>query len=654
MLKFILLSCWLVLIQGQAYAVSVEWVCPLGSSSASSVEVSLDSNAKLQFVPDILSDSLKRKQSSSEVSACAEVFQKNIVREVSKFKEQECPASKHDFCFTAISYVETKVQEKIKMTLGKKTFGSKARAPELSPEDYLIEKIAKKEISPEKLSQTFTYNQTTFKVSDFDKVVGQNIENVFMSLNRNDAKQYVQNYMAAKSDVLNTTRESPKRTEVLNNLNQMFGYIYGDKGPDELAKMLECKPEDDLKPIEEIIHRVESINKKANCQALDPGEHKVFQQLNTNYYATGDYLLKRKSDGNYQAILNVKFKTGSGKLSTQEMMNRAKGCLETASPFMKGPNGELMELIALTPEEINALPKGQRPKENVISIESPDFGTNAASYAEDVGCATITHEMLHLLGLCDEYEENRAKYGDMWNCRVVTKAPSIMRELSAFDQAVPKTNSCDCGFLPCSSVMKSSNEDIKTLYTRQNALSVIDYRFRAQYCTTKNLPSTRSITDPAKSILLKGNAERSFVVESRGVVSQQGAPQYNIERYDISCTCPADDTECLQKKTTILKQVMNPKSMSSCPNGTKPIDAKISKRVATPQMQNNILTFTSDAQIESLLQPNHFYKILEGTCPGRSAGYQECADFAYKNNKSSSCNVPAKCRDDKYYLGVPQ
>ena len=372
MLKFILLSCWLVFIQGQANAVSVEWVCPLGSSSKTSVEVSLDSNAKLQFTPDILNDSLKRKISSMEVSACAEVFQKGLVRAVSKFKDQECPVSKHDFCFTTIGYVETKAEEKIKTILGKKSFSSKARAPELSPEDYLIEKIAKKEINPEKLNQSFVYNQTTFKVSDFDKVVGENIENVFMSLNRNEAKQYVQNYMTAKSDVLNTTKESAKRTDVLNNLNQMFGYIYGDKGPEELAKMLECKPEDDLKPIEEIIHRVESIKKSANCQALDPGEHKVFEQVNSNYYATGDYLLKRKSDGNYQAILNVKFKSGSGKLSTQEMMSRAKGCLEMASPFMKGPNGELMELIALTPEEINALPRGQRPKENVISIESPE------------------------------------------------------------------------------------------------------------------------------------------------------------------------------------------------------------------------------------------------------------------------------------------
>lgn len=644
-MRFIILSCLLVLIHTRAYAVSAEWAC---SSTRIPVEISLDEDAKLQLKPDVLVDVKKRNLSQAEILKCTEAFRHSVSQQISKFKNEECPASKHDFCFTSASYIDTKIGEKIDSTFEKKSRGQS----KLTAEEYLEEKIAKKEIDPSKLGQSFTYNNKTHKVSEFDKVIAEHIENVFMQLSRNEAKQYVQNYMVANAEILNVERTSSKRTAVLNNLNQMFGYIYGDKGPEELTKMLECKPEDDLKPIEEIIHRVEKINKVAACQPLKPGDHKVFEQLHSNYYGTGDYLLKRKNDGNYQAVLNVKFKAGSGRLSPQEMMNRSKNCLAKASPYMKGPKGELIELTVMSQDEINGLPRKQRPKGNVISIEGPNFGTNAASYAEDVDCDTITHEMLHLLGLCDEYEETRQKYGDMWNCRVVTKEPSIMRELSVFNKAVPQNLSCDCKLMPCSSIMKSSNEDVKKLYTAQTALSVIDYRFRAQYCKNISLVSTPNLKEPSRAMILKTNTERSFVVESRTVSSQQRAPHYFVERYDISCNCPSGDNECLQLKESIVKKVMTPKIGDSCPRGSKPTGNQTEKKFSRPQVNDDILYFTSEPQIESLLQPGHFHKILEGTCPGQSAGYQECADFAYKNNRNGSCNVPKKCYDDSYYLGV--
>src|SRR5690606_15782340 len=116
------------------------------------------------------------------------------------------------------SYVDIKLREKVSDILGTSVLSGK-KATE-TPESYLEEKIAKKEISPANLSQSFAYKGKSYKVSDFDKVVGDNIENVFMELNRNEAKQYVQNYMVANSNVLNTTTNSSKRTAVLDNLNQ--------------------------------------------------------------------------------------------------------------------------------------------------------------------------------------------------------------------------------------------------------------------------------------------------------------------------------------------------------------------------------------------------------------------------------------------------
>ncbi len=650
MLRMLYLSLGLTFIQSPVWAtVSVDWVC---GPSAIKVDISLDESSKLQLRPDVIADVKGRNLPKEELSKCVADFQSKVAAKISTFKKEQCPLSQNDFCFTSNSYVDIKLREKISKTLGSSVLSD--RKPKETPEAYLEEKIAKREISPSKLSETFTYKGKSYKVSDFDKVVGDNIENVFLELNRSEAKQYVQNYMVAKWDVLNTTTNSPKRTEVLNNLNQMFGYIYGERGREELAKMLECKPEDALKPIEEIIHRVEEIKNKESCEPLRPGAAKLFEQDYSNYYATGDYLLTRKPDGNYQALLNLNFKRGSGTVSPEEMLQRTKACLAEASPFMKGPTGELIELVAMDPAEISKLPRRQRPKENSISVEKADFGTNAAQYAESVKCPTIVHEVLHLMGLCDEYEETRSKYGDMWNCRVVTKAPSIMRELAVYDRAVSKTNSCECNSQPCSVVMRSTNQEAIDIYTKQSAYDATDFRFRNKYCSVKSLPTSSRLTDPGKPMVLKAQTEKSFIFEGRWVIYSPSAPNYAFTRNEFTCICPEGDSACMAEKSRVIENIKNPKRLSNCPTGTKLIGASAAKKVNTPSLQNNVLTFTSDPQLPSLLQPNHFFKILEGTCAGKSSGYQECADFAYKNNRSSSCNIPEKCRDDSYYLGAPQ
>lgn len=650
MLRILFLSLGLTLFQLPLWAsVSVDWTC--GSASIK-VEMSLDDNSKLQLRPDVLSDVKKRNLSSAELAKCIADFESKVAARISEFRKEQCPLSQDDFCYTSASYIDIKMREKISQTFGSSVLtGKKIKE---TAETYLEEKIAKREISPAKLSETFIYKGNTHRVSDFDKVVGDNIENVFMELNRAEAKQFVQNYMVAKSDVLSNQTNSPKRTEVLNNLNQMFGYIYGERGKEELAKMLECKPEDSLKPISEIIHRVEEIRKKESCEPLKPGTAKLFEQDYSNYYATGDYLLTRKPDGNYQALLNINFKSGSGSVSPQAMMQRTKACLTEASPFMKGPNGELIELVGMSPDEINKLPRNQRPKVNSISIEKADFGTNAAQYAESVGCPTIVHEVLHLMGLCDEYEETRSKYGDMWNCRVVTKAPSIMRDLAVYDRAVSKTNSCECNSSPCSSIMKSSDKNLIDIYTKQGPYEATDFQFRNKYCTARALPSTNKLTDPGKSLILKSETDKSFTFEGRSVVSTHSAPNYSLIRMEFSCSCPAGDNACLAEKSRVIDNIKNPKRISNCPAGTKPVASANTKNMNAPTLSNNVLTFNSDPILPSLLQPSHFYKILEGTCSGKSSGYQECADFAYKNNRSSACNVPEKCKNDSYYLGVPQ
>lgn len=53
---------------------------------------------------------------------------------------------------------------------------------------------------------------------------------------------------------------------------------------------------------------------------------------------------------------------------------------------------------------------------------------------------------------------------------------------------------------------------------------------------------------------------------------------------------------------------------------------------------------------QSLLAPNHFYKILEMDCWGKSAPYQLCGSFAYRGTNCEQ--VPARCQDASFYLGA--
>ncbi len=651
-----------------AYAkpVSVDWSCPKGSTQKTSVEIRFDDQGKLQLRPDIFSDNQK-PQSAAELTTCILEFQKSASQEIEKFKKDQCPSSKDDLCYSSVSYVNGKLQEKIQASnLVKKNSGisvsavasGTAATPRSSSaataEAYLEEKIARKEIDPKNLGQSFTFQNKTYKVSDFDDVISDNIENVFINLSRDEAKQYAQNYLVAKSTLLNAPAGSDERTKVLNNLNQMFGYVYGDKGAEELAKILECKPEDNLKSITEILETLEDTTKVAKCAELKNGEHKVFQKENSNYYSTGNYTLKRKQDGNYQAILNVKFVQNAGaSVSSAAMLARSQKCLAQAAPHMKGPDGKTLEIVTLSPAEITKLPKDEQPKEYKVTIEAPGYGTNSGGYAETVDCGTITHEMLHLMGLCDEYLEDRPQYAsNNWTCRVVTQAPSVMRDTRAYDQAVGAAINCDCSGQNCSAIMNSGDEDLKKLYTAANINDVVDYQFRNKYCKEDYIYNPpKSMTSPDKAVILEGQTNSGFTLQSRYVFASAKTPYYSISQSRVKCNCPTGDQDCLNKKETFIKRLPGLGVQKWCPAGAamKGRDRGDNPRGAS--LKDNVLTLISNPEIPSLLQPNQFNKILEGNCPGKSEGYQKCASYAYKGEP---CNVPDICRDDKYYLGSEQ
>jgi hypothetical protein len=524
-----------------------------------------------------------------------------------------------------------------------------------TPEAVLEEKIQNKEIDLKNLDQSFGHKGKTYKVSDFNKVIGDNIDKLFLEMDLDEAKQFAQNYMVSKSDILNSKTQSSDRTQALNNLNKMFGYIYADKGAEELAKILECKPEDELTPIADIVNNLQIQEKYSSCDDIKPGGHKLFS-YNTAFANVG-YLLNRKPDGTYQAVLNLDFiKSDKSSVSASDMFARSKECLASAARSLKGPKGEKFEISILTPDEANRLPVDQRPKANKINIQGSDGYSTALNYTDKIDCGTITHETFHLLGLCDEYDEEKQTRTDnkgKWNCRVITKTPNIMNDVQVFEKAVSRELTCECTENACKSVMKSGIKSDIDLYLGRDIYSILDLKFKNSYCKDSNkyeFNKSNWIT-PERAIVLKSEDELSFSFYDRMITNLE-KPVQSV----ITCTCPAGDEVCSAKKKDIVSSIKEGGRRNRCPLYTKEISSKFSSKTSDNySFKDNQLTFNTSPSLTNMMMPAHFSKVLYGNCPSsKASNYNQCADFAYKTESSGACGVPAQCLDDSYYLGVPK
>jgi hypothetical protein len=82
-----------------------------------------------------------------------------------------------------------------------------------------------------------------------------------------------------------------------------------------------------------------------------------------------DHYMQRTEADKYLVFLNINFILGdTGKISPADMIKKVKGCLEIATPNLRGPDGSTLDINALTPYEAEALIKKLDPVD--VKIES--------------------------------------------------------------------------------------------------------------------------------------------------------------------------------------------------------------------------------------------------------------------------------------------
>lgn len=188
----------------------------------------------------------------------------------------------------------------------------------------------------------------------------------------------------------------------------------------------------------------------AGCIRLAVGQSAVIDYADSDS-PTGvpaSYGLSRPKDDSFLVELNLQFARGDGfndDLAPSALDNRYKdrvsACLKEYEGMLKNErSGRSLTLrvvanAAIPVQSISVVAKGKR--------------ASAFAYPSDVGCPTILHELMHLLGLVDEYYDTPGLHEPMSDCRPNGPADSLMsREDSAVQSTLPSTaysvEMCQC------------------------------------------------------------------------------------------------------------------------------------------------------------------------------------------------------------------
>jgi hypothetical protein len=315
--------------------------------------------------------------------------------------------------------------------------------------------------------------------------------------------------------------------------------------------------------IADLLAVVNEIQKAPDCGEMPPGSSRL---SNTNKQGPsyskmveGEYLLNRRPDGNYEALVNVVFNNVSGKNGPDWMRSRVESCLSISAPYLKGPNNELLSVKLASEKDLDNLPSKSRPKPFVINVYDKTARTFATMFPEDADCSVLTHEILHEFGLCDEYHETQITG---YNCRPNTMATNIMNEhYKAYSLTVPKQLTCPCDDV-CQKIMKSDPRASEFFLAPETAelLPAAFIGVGAANCVQKYVADPKGYNENVRPFEIQETLTQLTL--NRRMVNTSG----QISGY-MQITCPCDDTQatCRTVKKQLKMVIANNPRRSICP-----------------------------------------------------------------------------------------
>lgn len=543
-------------------------------------------------------------------------------------------------------------------------------------------------------------------VFEYDSIIKDKIPYLQENLSTACMEDFLEDYMAhkyIKKDPLNDELCQTHDCELIKaqqklfeeNVNAMIINSYG-----EAAVQHSCENpvpfESSYKDIESILKDIKNVNQ---CSPLGVGETKVVN----DYETTGvkmRYALKRNSANEMLANVVINFKDPDEGVTTtpEEMLERTKTCLEKASSYFTNAQGETIRVNVVSPEEAQDIPINERPSTNDVGIGDANMRSNSGKYAESVGCGTITHEVLHLMGLCDEYTETQRGYyvntdtGEVVNkddeeaksdeavefvtayndCRAISESPSIMSShWDAMNKHTGSKSICTCREGKESTCRKYLNGDGNKLmsFSIRNPFNFFNgYR---ETCKYKVISTSSTLTKASQLNDYSINPVRNIVSSNKVIIdvnslneSDYGNSIGKIQKYRFTCECSPNDEKC-QKDLKLIKTAdvedLYP-TTSSCPypNFTPKDGEKFSDLISKEDIDSSGFKLLGGLDIEvtsppevpggSLLHPAHFSRIKYGSCKEKAQTYSMCAKYAYKALAKDCPDRPAVCDEEEKWL----
>jgi hypothetical protein len=394
--------------------------------------------------------------------------------------------------------------------------------------------------------------------------------------------------------------------------------------------------------IEELLELAKAAEDVNECRPMNLGQSMVVNKWNSPSFLPGAYTLIRSGETKWTVALALDVESGN-EISGDEMFNRVKKCMATANQAMKGPSGETIDFKILNRSENRRLPYNKRAPLSSIKIEPVGTRSHSRAYAADIDCPTIVHEVLHLLGLCDEYEANY----DGYQCRAVPSVDSIMKnQTTVFNQTIPRQLTCECTDDECQKIVNARNAiDIIRIKSSSWSLGPANYEFQNKYCRTpvlkQSIPFNRAkknFATPAGTLGFKATLYDVFANSLN-----------RMSPTELTCTCPAGDNNCLRVRDDVLANLATYGS-SNCPSGSNEIKTAWGTR-GTYSLRPNGFTMPGPKPTRSsILEPVHFNRIIGGACNNITPQYNECSKWAYKGstNQNDCSSQPAYCRNDDW------
>ena len=420
-------------------------------------------------------------------------------------------------------------------------------------------------------------------------------------------------------------------------------------------------PEDGVK--QKLTDLLDNIEQATACSDLKPGSTKL---VRAKGYANGaHFALKRIDDKKLEATIALKFEKGNAYTPelANTLFNRTKSCINNVNSYLKSPNGEELKINIIDEEENNKRAPSERPLTRSIAVNNADARSHSLGYESDIDCETIIHEIMHLLGLVDEYHETikeggkeRAKY----QCRAVAEVDSLMAShWKKFDDVTGIENECSCEDDFCRRIINSDDQKLIDIYT-QDFWQLLDQR--SNLCEYERVKTHFLTTSRMKSLPfydIESDDENGMVIKHTNIFKGRNESFFGTV-YQFKCRACQNPKECEELENFKRKlQNKSPNRKRYCPEGSSLVEQShlpIEKAGKNGVKAINFNTFKMSSAAKnpggSLLHPAHFAKIKYTSCNSKVKKYTACSRFAgnLSTEPDACAGRPDYCEDTSQWL----